>query len=274
MGEFDNLERIARDLRKDILIMLNKAGSGHSGGSLSVLDILVALYFGGIMNYKPEDPQWEDRDRLVLSKGHACPALYAVLAKAGFFDRDLLWTLRKLGSPLQGHPDSKKLKGVEASTGSLGNGISQAVGMALAAKVLKKRYKVFCVMGDGELQEGIVWEAFMAANHYKLSNLVVIIDYNGLQIDGACNQVMNINPLKDKLEAFGFRTYEIGGHVYKNLIDTLTTAKRNVISPTAIIARTVKGYGVSFMANKVEYHGVAPTDEELEKALKELDNGA
>jgi len=273
MGEFDNLERIARDLRKDILIMLNKAGSGHSGGSLSVLDILVALYFGGIMNYDPENPDWEDRDRLVLSKGHACPALYAVLAKAGFFDKDLLWTLRKLGSPLQGHPDSKKLKGIDAATGSLGNGITQAVGMALAGKVLKKKYKVFCVMGDGELQEGVVWEAFMAANHYKLNNLIVIIDYNGLQIDGAVANVMNINPLKDKLEAFGFRTYEIGGHVYKNLIDTLTTAKRNALSPTAIIARTVKGYGVSFMANRVEYHGVAPTDEELKKALKELDNG-
>ncbi|WP_035586340.1 transketolase [Hippea jasoniae] len=273
MGDFKELERIAKDIRKDILIMLNKAKSGHSGGSLSIVDILVALYFGGIMNYDPKNPSWEDRDRLVLSKGHACPALYATLARAGFFERKLLWSLRRLGSPLQGHPDANKLNGIDASTGSLGNGITQAVGMALAAKVLKKRYKVFCIMGDGELQEGVVWEAFMAAAHYKLSNLIVIVDYNGLQIDGAVTNVMNINPLKDKLEAFGFKTHEIGGHVYKNLIDTLITAKRNVISPTAIIARTVKGYGVSFMANRVEYHGIPPTDDELEKALKELDNG-
>ncbi len=273
MEDFAELERIAKEIRKDVLIMLNKAKSGHSGGSLSVVDILVALYFGGIMNYDPTNPLWEDRDRLVLSKGHACPALYATLAKAGFFERDLLWTLRKLGSPLQGHPDSKKLPGIDASTGSLGNGITQAVGIALAARVLKKRYKVFCVMGDGELQEGITWEAFMAASHYKLSNLIVIVDFNGLQIDGKVMDVMNISPLKEKFDAFGFRTYEIGGHVYKNLIDTLITAKRNVISPTAIIARTVKGYGVSFMANKVKYHGVPPSDQELERALKELDNG-
>ncbi len=273
MEDFGELERIARELRKDVLVMLNKAKSGHSGGSLSVVDILVALYFGGIMNYDPKNPSWEDRDRLVLSKGHACPALYATLAKAGFFERELLWTLRKLGSPLQGHPDSKKLPGIDASTGSLGNGITQAVGIALAARVLNKRYKVFCIMGDGELQEGITWEAFMAASHYKLSNLIVIVDFNGLQIDGKVMDVMNISPLKEKFEAFGFRTYEIGGHVYKNLIDTLTTAKRNVISPTAVIARTVKGYGVSFMANKVEYHGVPPSNQELERALKELDNG-
>ncbi len=273
MEDFGGLEHIAKEIRKDVLVMLNKAKSGHSGGSLSVVDILVALYFGGIMSYNPKSPSWEDRDRVVLSKGHACPALYAILAKAGFYEKDLLWTLRKLGSPLQGHPDARKLPGVDASTGSLGNGITQAVGMALAARVLKKKYKVFCIMGDGELQEGITWEAFMAASHYKLSNLIVIVDFNGLQIDGKVMDIMNISPLKEKFEAFGFRTYEIGGHVYKNLIDTLITAKRNVVSPTAIIARTVKGYGVSFMANRVEYHGVPPSNQELEKALKELDNG-
>jgi transketolase len=271
MEDFKKLEEIAKRIRKDILIMLNKAGSGHSGGSLSVTDILVALYFGGILNYDAKNPNWEDRDRLVLSKGHACPALYATLAEAGFFDKELLWTLRKLGSPLQGHPDSNKLPGIEASTGSLGNGLAQAVGIALAAKVLKKRYKVFCIVGDGEMQEGLVYEALMAAGHYKLSNLIVIVDNNGLQIDGQCSDVMNIYPLKEKFDAFNFRTYEISGHVYKNLIDTMTTAKRNVISPTAIIARTVKGMGVSFMANRVEYHGVAPSDRELEKALKELE---
>ncbi len=271
MDDFKELEGISKKIRRTVLTMLNKAGSGHSGGSLSVTDILVALYFGGILNYDAANPDWEDRDRLVLSKGHACPALYATLAEAGFFDEELLWTLRKLGSPLQGHPDSKKLPGIEASTGSLGNGIAQAVGMALAAKVLKKRYKVFCIIGDGEMQEGLVYEALMAAGHYKLSNLIVIVDNNGLQIDGQCSDVMNIYPLKEKFDAFNFRTYEISGHVFKNLIDTLTTAKRNVISPTAVIARTVKGMGVSFMANRVEYHGVAPSDDELERALKELE---
>ncbi len=271
MDDFKELEEIAKKIRRDILIMLNKARSGHSGGSLSITDILVALYFGGILNYDAKNPQWEDRDRLVLSKGHACPALYATLAEAGFFDKELLGTLRKLGSPLQGHPDSKKLPGIEASTGSLGNGISQAVGIALAAKVLKKRYKVFCIIGDGEMQEGLVYEALMAASHYKLSNLIVIVDNNGLQIDGRCSDVMSIYPLKEKFEAFNFRTYEISGHIFKNIIDTLTTAKRNVINPTAIIARTVKGMGVSFMENRVEYHGIAPTDAELEKALKELE---
>ncbi len=270
MDDFKNLEEISKKIRRNILIMLNKSGSGHSGGSLSIVDILVSLYFGGIMNYNAKNPNWEDRDRLVLSKGHACPALYATLAEAGYFDKELLWTLRKLGSPLQGHPDSKKLPGIEASTGSLGNGIAQAVGIALAAKVLKKKYKVFCIVGDGEMQEGLVYEALMAAGHYKLSNLIIIVDNNGLQIDGQVSDVMNVYPLKEKFEAFNFRVHEISGHVYNNIIDTLTTAKRNVISPTAVIARTVKGMGVSFMANRVEYHGVAPTDEELKKALEEL----
>lgn len=270
MEDYKKLEEKAKNIRRNILVMLNRAGSGHSGGSLSVTDILVALYFGGIMNYDPKNPDWENRDRLVLSKGHACPALYATLAEAGYFSEDLLWTLRKLGSPLQGHPDSKKLPGIEASTGSLGNGIAQAVGIALSARVLKKRYKVFCIVGDGEMEEGIVYEALMAAGHYKLSNLIVIVDNNGLQIDGSVSDVMNIYPLKEKFEAFNFRTYETSGHIYKNLIDVLTTAKRNVTSPTAIIARTVKGMGVSFMANRVEYHGVAPSDDELKRALEEL----
>ncbi len=270
MSDIESLEQIAKEVRRDILVMLNKSGSGHSGGSLSVTDILVALYFGKIMNYDPHNPEDEERDRLVLSKGHACPALYAVLSKAGYFERDLLWSLRKLGSPLQGHPDSKKLPGIDAATGSLGNGISQAVGMALAAKVLKKKYKVFCIVGDGEMDEGLVYEALNVAGHYKLSNLIVIVDNNGLQIDGKCSDVMNIYPLKDKFDAFNFKTFEIGGHNYKSLLDTLTTAKRNVLKPSAIIARTVKGMGVSFMANKVEYHGVAPSDDELKRALEEL----
>ena len=270
MSDINKLETIARQVRRDILLMLNAAGSGHTGGSLSVVDILVALYFGGVMRYRADEPQWEERDRLVLSKGHACPALYAVLARAGFFDRDLLFSLRKLGSPLQGHPDSRKLPGVEASTGSLGNGIAQAVGMALSASVLGRSYRVFCVIGDGEMQEGIVYEALMAASHYGLSNLVVIVDNNGLQIDGACKDVMNIYPIEEKFKAFNFETRTVNGHDFKELLElfgSLSDSKR----PVGIVAKTVKGKGVSFMENRVEYHGIAPNDEELQKALKELE---
>ncbi len=270
MSDINKLETIARQVRRDILLMLNAAGSGHTGGSLSVVDILVALYFGGVMRYRADEPQWEERDRLVLSKGHACPALYAVLARAGFFDRDLLFSLRKLGSPLQGHPDSRKLPGVEASTGSLGNGIAQAVGMALSASVLGRSYRVFCVIGDGEMQEGIVYEALMAASHYGLSNLVVIVDNNGLQIDGACKDVMNIYPIEEKFKAFNFETRTVNGHDFKELLElfgSLGDSKR----PVGIVAKTVKGKGVSFMENRVEYHGIAPNDEELQKALKELE---
>jgi len=271
MRDYVELESIAKQIRRDILIMLNEAGSGHSGGSLSVADILVALYFGDVMRYDPNNPDDPDRDRLVLSKGHACPALYAVLAKAGFFDRELLFTLRKLGSPLQGHPDSKKLPGVEASTGSLGNGISQAVGMALSAGVLGKDYRVYAVVGDGEMQEGLVYEAMMAAGHYRLENFIVVVDNNGLQIDGFCRDVMNVYPLKEKFEAFNFVAFEVNGHDYRELLDAFDEAKRVKGHPSAIIAKTVKGKGVSFMENKVEYHGVAPDDDELQRALKELE---
>lgn len=267
--DIKELKEFSKQLRKAILISLNTAKSGHSGGSLSSIDILNTLYFGGILNIDPQDPKNDSQDRFVLSKGHAAPALYACLAYKGFFDKDLLYTLRKLGSSLQGHPDSKKLPGVCASTGSLGHGLSQAVGMALALKLKKSSSKVYCLIGDGEMQEGLVYEALMAANHYHLDNLCVILDFNGLQIDGALKDVMDINPVKEKFEAFGFLTYEVDGHNYEALLEVFLKTKK-ASKPCAVIARTTKGKGVSFMENKYEYHGKPPTDEELEKALKEL----
>ncbi|WP_291493915.1 transketolase [Desulfurella sp.] len=265
------LEEFSKTLRKAILVSLNAAKSGHSGGSLSSIDILNTLYFGGVLNIDPNNPRNDNQDRFVLSKGHAAPALYVCLAYKGFFDKDLLYTLRKLGSPLQGHPDSKKLKGVCASTGSLGHGLSQAVGMALALKLKKSNSNVYCLIGDGEMQEGLVYEALMCASHYKLDNLCVILDFNGLQIDGAISDVMNISPVKEKFEAFGFLTYEVDGHNYNQLLDAFEQFKNTKNSkPFALIAHTVKGKGVSFMENKYEYHGKPPTDEELNKALLEL----
>ena len=268
----EDLEKIAKEIRKDILLMLNMAGSGHVGGSLSCVEILVSLYFK-VMSYDAKKPSDENRDRFVLSKGHAAPALYAVLSKAGVFPRDMLWTLRKLGSPLQGHPDSKYLPGVEASTGSLAHGLPQACGMALAGKLDKNPFRVYCLMGDGEMDEGLVWEAFMSASHYKLDNLCVVIDNNTLQIDGRCRDVMNIYPLEEKFKAFGLYTKSVDGHKFSELISVFEGAKNNKRSPTVIIAHTIKGRGVSFMEDKVEYHGVAPTDEELKKALEEIDEG-
>ncbi len=263
------LEEFSKELRKTVLVSLNVAKSGHSGGSLSSIDILNVLYFGGILNIDPKDPKNPNNDRFVLSKGHAAPALYTVLAYKSFFNKDMLYTLRKLGSPLQGHPDSKKLPGVCASTGSLGHGLSQAVGIALALKLKKSPSFVYCLIGDGEMQEGLVYEALMSAHHFALNNLCVILDFNGLQIDGAVRDVMNIEPVRAKFEAFGFLTYEVDGHNYEQLIDVLSKVKQSD-KPTAVIAHTVKGKGVSFMENKYEYHGKPPTDEELEKALNEL----
>ncbi len=268
MDSTTELKNITTQIRRDILVMLNKAGSGHTGGSLSLVEILVSLYFGGIVRYNPRFPKWPDRDRVVLSKGHGAPALYAVLAHAGFFDKKLLWTLRRVSSPLQGHPDATKLPGIEASTGSLGHGISQAVGMALAGKITNKSYRVFCIIGDGEMQEGLVYEAFMAASHYHLHNLTVIVDNNGLQIDGKCSDIMNIEPIDEKFRAFGFECRVVNGHSIPELTEALGYISPN--HPTAVVAKTVKGMGVSFMENKINYHGVAPTDEELKRALKEL----
>ncbi|HQA08636.1 MAG TPA: transketolase [Syntrophomonadaceae bacterium] len=263
------VEEKARRIRENIITMLGQAGSGHTGGSLSAADILACLYFWE-MNLDPKQPHWPDRDRFVLSKGHAAPVLYATLAEKGFFPEEWLKTLRKLGSPLQGHPDMRKLAGVEASTGSLGQGISWAVGMALAARVDKKSYRVYTLLGDGELEEGMVWEATMAAAHYKLDNLVLIIDYNGLQIDGPISEVMSPEPIAEKFAAFGCHAVEIDGHNIGQIMAALNGARLTKGRPTAIVARTIKGRGCSFMENRVEWHGVAPKPDEVEKALEEL----
>jgi transketolase len=267
--DIDALKERARILRIEILKMLTKAGSGHTGGSLSAADIVAALYFYK-MRHKPEDPRWKERDRFILSKGHAAPVLYAALALSGYFDKALLKTLRKLGSPLQGHPCSKLLPGVEISTGSLGQGLSIANGIALGLKMDRSNSRVYCLLGDGETQEGQVWEAAMTASHYKLDNLCGIIDNNGLQIDGQCCDVMHIEPIVKKWEAFGWHVIDINGHDMRAIVDALNRAEKLKGKPTMIVARTIKGKGVSFFEGKVEYHGMAPSHEELEMALTEL----
>ncbi len=267
--EIAELKEKAAVIRRHIIRMLAKAGSGHPGGSLSAADIVTVLYFKE-MNLRPEDPYWPDRDRFVLSKGHAAPLLYAALAERGYFPVEELMTLRRLGSRLQGHPDAKKLPGVEVSTGSLGQGLAAANGMALAARLDGKNYRVYVLLGDGELQEGMVWEAAMAAAHYKLDNLVAFVDYNGLQIDGPVNEIMSVEPLVDKWRAFGWHTLAIDGHDYGQILDALAEARMVKGRPVAVIAKTVKGKGVSFMEGKVDWHGKAPTPEEAERALTEL----
>lgn len=267
--DIDLLKGKATHLRKTILTMLTGAGSGHTGGSLSATDIVSALYFYE-MRHDPGNPEWAERDRFILSKGHAAPLLYAALASSGYFDKKLLGTLRKIGSPLQGHPCSKKLPGVEISTGSLGQGLSIANGIALGIKLDKKSSRVYCLLGDGEIQEGQIWEAAMSAAHYKLDNLCAIIDNNGLQIDGHCCDVMQIEPIVQKWQAFGWHVIDIDGHDMHAIVHALQEARGIQQKPTMIVARTVKGKGVSFFEGKVQYHGLAPTDEELEMALKEL----
>ncbi|WP_054693924.1 transketolase [Syntrophomonas palmitatica] len=262
----------ARLLRRDIIDMLGKAGSGHTGGSLSAADIMACLYFWE-MNIDPSKPDWEERDRFVLSKGHAAPVLYASLAERGYFSPALLQTLRQLGSPLQGHPDRKKLPGVEASTGSLGQGISWAVGMALGAKIDKKVYRIYTMVGDGELEEGMVWEAVMAAAHYKLDNLVIIVDNNGLQIDGPITEVLSPQPIADKFNAFGCEVLEIDGHDHRQIMQALQKARSAKGKPAAIIAHTIKGKGCSFMENRVEWHGAAPKPDEVERAWQNWGRG-
>ena len=245
------------------------AKSGHPGGSLSIADILAYLYFSEL-NIKPENPAWEDRDRFVLSKGHCAPGLYAALANRGYFPVSELTTLRKLDSRLQGHPDMTLTPGVDMSSGSLGLGISSAAGMALAGKIAGKNYRVYTVVGDGESEEGQVWEACMFAAHYKLDNLCVIVDWNGLQIDGPVAEVMNPTPHDKKLEAFGFHVITVDGHDFDALEKAFSEAKTVKGKPTAIIAKTVKGKGVSFMENQVKWHGTAPNDEQYAAALAEL----
>ncbi|MDR2655245.1 MAG: transketolase [Oscillospiraceae bacterium] len=258
----------AVEARKDIIKMTAAAKSGHPGGSLSAVEILVALYYGAAKT-DPSKPGWEERDRIVLSKGHAAPVLYAVLAGKGFFPRGDLLTLRKTGSYLQGHPDMHKVPGVDMSTGSLGQGASVSVGMAIAGKRAEKPYKVFAVLGDGELQEGLVWEAAMAAAHYRLDNLSFIIDNNGLQIDGRNSDVMDVGDVAEKFRAFGFYTAGVDGHNTDRILEAL--ARDTGGKPRCIVAKTTKGKGVSFMENQAGWHGKAPSAAEAEKALAELE---
>lgn len=268
--EIKRLRNIARILRINTLKMLTIAGSGHPGGSLSSADIIAVLFFYK-MKLDPKNPNWEERDRFILSKGHCAPILYSALAELGFFPKEWLWNLRKIDWPLQGHPDRLTTPGVEMSTGSLGQGLSIANGIALGLRLRKIKSKVYVLMGDGELQEGQVWEAAMTSSHYKLDNLCAIVDYNGLQIDGFVKDIKSIEPLRKKWDAFGWHTIEINGHEIYEIINALHRADRIKEKPTVIIAHTIKGKGVSFMENKVEYHGVSPTKEELERALLELE---
>ena len=269
MKDLKSLESVAKNIRRSIVSMICEAKSGHPGGSLSIVDILTALYYGE-MKIDPTKPKMEGRDRFVLSKGHAAPALYAVLAERGYFPKEELMTLRKFGSHLQGHPDMKKVPGVEISTGSLGQGLSVANGMALNAKLFQEEYRVYVIMGDGELQEGQIWEAAMTAAHYKLDNLCAFVDVNNLQIDGSVDVVMGVEPLDKKWEAFGWNVISIDGHNFEEIFSALETAKTCKGKPTLILAKTVKGKGVSFMENVCGFHGTAPTAEEREKALAEL----
>lgn len=262
-----SLEEKARQLRVDIVRTLHKSQSGHTGGSLSAIDMVAALYFH-VMRHNPADPKWEERDRFVLCKGHAAPALYVALAEAGYFPKEDLMMLRRLGSHLQGHPDSKQTPGVEVCTGSLGQGLSMANGLALGLRLDGSASRVYALLGDGELQEGQVWEAAMAAGHYKLDNVCALIDVNRLQIDGEVAKVMNVEPVADKFAAFGWEVIDIDGHDMKAIVAALEQAATVKGKPTAIVARTVKGKGVSFFENKASYHGVAPSDEELPKALE------
>ena len=265
----DELKSISKEIRKDIVKMLTESASGHPGGSLSATDIMTVLFFKE-MNLDPNNEKDPNRDRFVLSKGHAAPALYATLAQRGYFAKEELNNLRQLGSMLQGHPDMKKVPGVEMSTGSLGQGFSVACGMAMAAKLDNAPWNVYALLGDGEVQEGIIWEAAMSAAHYKLDNMIAFLDYNGLQIDGEVESVMNINPIEDKFKTFGWNVITIDGHDFDQIFAALDMAKDTVDKPTMIIAKTIKGKGVSFMENQASWHGSAPSEEQLEQALSEL----
>ena len=270
ISEIKQLQINATKARMGAIIGTYNAKSGHPGGSLSAADVLTYLYFKE-MNVDPSNPKWADRDRFVLSKGHSAPALYAVLALKGYFDWDELKSLRHVGAMLQGHPDMKGTPGIDMSTGSLGQGISTACGMAIAGKMDNKDYRVYTVLGDGECEEGQVWEAAMFAAHNKLDNLVVIVDQNGLQIDGTVAEVGGIEPLDKKFEAFGFNTLKVDGHSFEELDKAFTVAKETKGMPTAILMKTVKGKGVSFMENQVGWHGKATNDEEYKQAMAELE---
>ncbi|MFH0876555.1 MAG: transketolase [archaeon] len=273
MSDIKKLKKTANKLRQLIIKMIHAAGSGHPGGSLSSVEIFTALYFD-VMKHDPKKPDWDGRDRFVLSKGHVCPALYAAMAVSGYFPEEELLTLRKLGSRLQGHPHMLKLPGLEMSCGSLGQGLSLAAGICIGLKMDKKPNRVFCLMGDGELDEGQIWEAAMTAAHYKLDNLVGIVDVNGLQIDGWTKDVKNLEPLFDKWRSFGWHVLEADGHNVSDVIDKLREAEHIHSKPVAILCHTVKGKGVSFMENNAGWHGKAPNDEELKKAIEELQKEA
>jgi transketolase len=269
LDKIKELEAKAKEIRRLIVSMLAKAGSGHPGGSLSATDLITALYFA-VLRHNPKEPGWLQRDRFHLSKGHCCPLWYAVLAEAGYFPKEKLFTLRQLGSVLQGHPD-KRTPGVDVASGSLGQGLSVALGMSLAAKMDKKDLRVYVLLGDGEIQEGNIWEAAMAAAHYKCDNLCAILDYNGFQIDGRTCDIMNLEPIVAKWQAFGWQAIEIDGHNMQEILSAYKKAGETKGRPSIIIAHTIKGKGVSFMENVVDFHGRAPTKEEAQKALKELE---
>ena len=267
--KLEDFQKRAKNVRKNIVEMVYSAKSGHPGGSLSITDILVALYFSELrINVK--NPKDENRDRVVLSKGHCSPALYSVLAEKGFIPEADLKTFRKIDSYLQGHPDMKKIPGVDMTSGSLGQGLSVSNGMAIAGKLDNKDYRVYCILGDGEIEEGQVWEAAMSSSHYKLDNLCLIVDNNNLQIDGKVTDIMNVYPIDEKFKSFGFNVINIDGHNIEELINAFEEAKKTKGKPTAIIANTIKGKGVSFMENNAGWHGKAPSEEEYKLAMKEL----
>jgi len=264
-----DLYTISNHIREDVIAMLLEAGSGHSAGPLGMADIFAAFYFY-ILNHNPKKPNWEERDRLILSNGHICPVQYSALARAGYFSLKDLETLRKLGSGLQGHPHRGSLSGIETTSGPLGTGLSQAIGVALSARMDSKKYRVYCLMSDGELEEGNVWEAFMFAGKNRLNNLTAVIDRNNIQIDGYTEDVMPIEPLRDKLEAFGWNVIDVDGHNIEEFIGSVFEAKAVYEKPTVIIAHTIPGKGVDFMERKYQWHGVPPNKDQAKEALKQL----
>ena len=265
----EELMKMSKQIRSDILEQVYSASSGHPGGSLSIADIMTVLYFDEL-NIKPENPNFDERDRVVLSKGHCAPALYACLAERGYFLRDDLKGFRNVNSNLQGHPNMNDVQGVDMSTGSLGQGLSIANGMAISAKMDNKKYRVYAILGDGEIEEGQIWEAAMASSKYKLDNLCVIVDNNNLQIDGTIEEVMNSYPIDDKFKSFGFHVIQIDGHDIDQIKQAFKEARSTKNKPTCIIAKTIKGKGISYMENRVEWHGKAPNEELYKKALQEL----
>jgi transketolase len=268
--EISKLKEIAKSVRKGIVEAVYHGKSGHPGGSLSIADIMTVLYFNE-MNIDEKNPKWEERDRLVLSKGHCSPALYSCLAQRGYFETKELQTFRNIESKLQGHPDMNKVDGVDMTSGSLGQGLSVANGMAIAGKLDKKQYRVYAILGDGEIEEGQIWEAAMVSSKYKLDNLCVIVDNNNLQIDGTIEEVMNSKPIDEKFQKFGFETITIDGHNISEIMEAFNKAKEIKGKPACIIAKTIKGKGVSFMENQVGWHGKAPNDEQFKQAIQELE---